>query len=68
MTTATAPAPRPNRPLTVPDRAALDGWTRHLDALGVSRSPVRDTGYAEFVSVPDPDGIAWELWAAKPEH
>ncbi|GAB3959785.1 VOC family protein [Actinoallomurus acanthiterrae] len=54
--------------LTVPDRAALDGWTRHLDALGVSRSPVRDTGYAEFVSVPDPDGIAWELWATKPEH
>ncbi|WP_225848089.1 VOC family protein [Streptomyces sp. HPF1205] len=52
--------------LTVRDRAALDRWTRHLDALGVPRSPVRDTGYAWFVSVTDPDGIAWELWAAAP--
>jgi len=52
--------------LTVRDRAALDGWIRHLDGLGFSRSPLRDAGYAEFVTVPDPDGIAWELWAAKP--
>lgn len=52
--------------LAVPDRAALDRWTRHLDALGVPRSPVRDAGHARFVSVADPDGIAWELWAAVP--
>ncbi|WP_413098513.1 VOC family protein [Streptomyces sp. Inha503] len=52
--------------LTVSDRAALDGWARRLDDLGVPRSPVRDAGYAEFISVADPDGIAWELWATKP--
>ncbi|MFB7500170.1 VOC family protein [Streptomyces sp. NPDC056161] len=52
--------------LAVSDRAALDGWARRLDGLGVPRSPVRDAGYAEFVSVADPDGIAWELWATKP--
>jgi hypothetical protein len=27
---------------------------------------VRDIGYAEFISVFDPDEIQWELWAAKP--
>ena len=52
--------------LAVIDRAALDDWTRRLDELGVEHSPVRAAGYAEFVSVFDPDGIAWELWAAKP--
>ncbi|MGV9351037.1 VOC family protein [Streptomyces spiralis] len=53
--------------LAVSGRAALDSWARRLDDLGVPRSPVRDAGYAEFISVPDPDGIAWELWAIK-EH
>ncbi|SEF52023.1 Glyoxalase/Bleomycin resistance protein/Dioxygenase superfamily protein [Actinacidiphila yanglinensis] len=52
--------------LAVPDRAALDGWVRHLDGLGVAHSPVRDTGYAEFVTLTDPDGIAWELWVSRP--
>ncbi|MCD0486311.1 VOC family protein [Streptacidiphilus sp. ASG 303] len=52
--------------LAVSDRDALEGWARHLDGLGVPRSPVRDAGYAEFLSVADPDGIAWELWAVKP--
>lgn len=52
--------------LAVPDRAALDGWVRHLDGIGVAHSPVRDTGYAEFVTLTDPDGIAWELWVARP--
>lgn len=50
--------------LAVADRSALDGWTRRLDDLGVPHSPVRDTGYAQFVTLADPDGIAWELWAA----
>lgn len=53
--------------LAVPDRAALDDWVRHLDGVGAAHSPVRDTGYASFVTVPDPDGIAWELWAAVPQ-
>ncbi|MER6535966.1 VOC family protein [Streptomyces sp. 900105755] len=52
--------------LAVTDRTALDDWARRLDDLGVSRSRVRDAGYAEFISVTDPDGIAWELWA--PRH
>ncbi|MFE6756835.1 VOC family protein [Streptomyces sp. NPDC057684] len=54
--------------LSVSDRTALESWAQRLDDLGVPRSPVRDAGYAEFVSVADPDGIAWELWANKPEH
>lgn len=52
--------------LAAADRAALDAWVRHLDDHGVPHSPVRDAGYAEFISLADPDGIAWELWAAKP--
>ena len=52
--------------LAVTDRAALDDWTRRFDELGVEHSPIRDAGYAEFISVFDPDGIAWELWATKP--
>ncbi|HEY2221589.1 VOC family protein [Actinomycetospora sp.] len=48
--------------VTVTDRAALEAWVTHLDAQGVEHSPVRDAGYAEFVSFADPDGIAWEIW------
>jgi glyoxylase I family protein len=48
--------------VTVTDRAALEAWVAHLDAQGVEHSPVRDAGYAEFVSFADPDGIAWEIW------
>ena len=50
--------------LTVDGREALDAWAARLDEAGVEHSPVRDVGYAEFVSFCDPDGIAWELWAA----
>ena len=54
--------------LTVRDRAALDSWARRLDSLGVPRSPIRDAGHAEFITVADPDGIAWELWSIKTEN
>ena len=50
--------------VAVADRAALDSWAARLDAHGVEHSPVRDAGYAEFLSFCDPDGIAWELWSA----
>ncbi|RZT83262.1 catechol 2,3-dioxygenase-like lactoylglutathione lyase family enzyme [Pseudonocardia sediminis] len=50
----------------VSERADLDAWSARFDELGVEHSPVRDAGYAEFVSVFDPDRIAWELWWAKP--
>ena len=48
------------------ERADLDTWAAHFDDLGVEHSPVRDAGYAEFVSVFDPDDIAWEMWWVKP--
>lgn len=48
--------------VTVEDHAALEEWIAHLDQHGVEHSPVRDAGYAEFVSFTDPDGIAWEVW------
>jgi glyoxylase I family protein len=52
--------------LTVADHAALEAWSVRLDELGIEHSPIRDVGYAEFISVADPDGIAWELWTLKP--
>jgi glyoxylase I family protein len=48
--------------VTVADHPALEEWIAHLEAQGVEHSPVRDAGYAEFVSFADPDGIAWEVW------
>jgi len=52
--------------LSVGSRDELDRWIGHLDALGVAHSPVRDAGYAEFVSLEDPDGIQLELWWTRP--
>ena len=52
--------------LAVADHIHLERWVKHFDELGVAHSPLRDAGYAEFITVTDPDGIAWELWAAKP--
>jgi glyoxylase I family protein len=49
--------------LAARDRADLEEWLARLDELKVPHSPVRDIGYARFVSVFDPDGIQWELWA-----
>ncbi|GAA4806134.1 VOC family protein [Actinomycetospora chlora] len=51
--------------VTVSSREELDAWSARLDAHGVEHSPVRDAGYAEFVSFGDPDGIAWEVWLPK---
>ncbi|MBW8797854.1 MAG: hypothetical protein JF597_30990 [Streptomyces sp.] len=50
------------------DAQHADSWARRLDDPGVPHSPVRDAVSAEFISAADPDGIAWELWAAKPRH
>lgn len=52
--------------LAVSDHVALEAWEARLDEVGGAHSPVRDIGYAEFISVFDPDGIQWELWAPKP--
>jgi catechol 2,3-dioxygenase-like lactoylglutathione lyase family enzyme len=53
--------------LTVADHDALESWMAFLDDLGVDHSPVRDIGYAEFVSLEDPDGIQLELFWIKPD-
>jgi glyoxylase I family protein len=51
--------------VTVAGTDALRDWIAHLDDLGIEHSPRRDAGHAEFISVFDPDGIQWELWAPK---
>jgi glyoxylase I family protein len=48
--------------LAVSDFTALEQWMNRLDELGVPHSDVRDTGTARFITLSDPDGIAWELW------
>ncbi len=50
--------------LSVGDRADLDAWTRQLEQNGVTPSPVRDAGSAEFISLVGRDGIQVELWWA----
>lgn len=52
--------------VSVGAREDLEAWAERLDARGVEHSPIRDIGYAEFVSFTDPDGIAWEIWYARP--
>lgn len=52
--------------VAVADHEALEAWSARLDEHGVEHSPIRDAGYAEFVSFCDPDGIAWELWWPRP--
>jgi len=54
--------------LAVDGEDALRSWVRRLDELGTPHSPIRDAGYARFVTLEDPDGIAWELWATVVEH
>jgi len=48
--------------LVVDGPAGLRQWAQRLDELGVSHSEVHDIGYAQFLTLADPDGIAWELW------
>jgi glyoxylase I family protein len=48
--------------LIVDGEAGLDEWVARLDELGVPHSAVHDTGYSRFITLADPDGIAWELW------
>jgi catechol 2,3-dioxygenase-like lactoylglutathione lyase family enzyme len=43
---------------SVPD---VEEWARHLDALGIDRSPVQNCYLGKAVVVGDPDGIVIEL-------
>ena len=45
----------------VADRAALEEWVTHLDALGIAHSPIQDDHQPPSVTFTDPDGIALEL-------
>lgn len=52
--------------VAVADEDDLARWSARLAEHGVEHSPVRDAGYAAFVSFCDPDGIAWEIWWPRP--
>ena len=45
----------------VANRAALEEWVAHLDALGIEHSPIQDNHQPPSVTFKDPDGIALEL-------
>ena len=49
--------------LRVPDRAALESWVRHFDALGIAHSGIREENGGPLVVFRDPDNIQLELWA-----
>ena len=46
------------------DRASLDEWVVHLDALGVQHDGVLDETYGAGLAVRDPDGIALEFFTS----
>jgi glyoxylase I family protein len=49
--------------LFVDDPDDLQAWQARLDQLSVPYR-VHDHGDSRFIALHDPDGIAWELWAA----
>ncbi len=51
---------------TVPSREALDEAGTLLDGLGVAHAGVKDIVTGWILEFRDPDGIALELYAAKP--
>jgi len=50
--------------LSVDGLDELQRWRARLDGLGVPYR-VHDRGDNRFIALHDPDGIAWELWAAR---
>ena len=46
----------------VADRAALDAWAKHLDALGIDHSPIKDAPYGTVLTFRDPDNIQLEFY------
>ena len=49
--------------LRVPDRAALEAWAEHFNALGVPNSGVQEENGGPPIVFRDPDNIQLELWA-----
>lgn len=54
--------------LSVTDQSQLQAWDNWLSRLEIDHSPIRDLGYARFISVEDPDGIQIELWLTLIPH
>jgi quinol monooxygenase YgiN/catechol 2,3-dioxygenase-like lactoylglutathione lyase family enzyme len=52
--------------LAVEDRAALDGWIAHLDALGIPHSPPIVALVGWLLVVPDPDGLRLRIYTSQP--
>jgi catechol-2,3-dioxygenase len=50
----------------VADRAALDAWVAHFDALGVPHSGVVEAHFGDTVVFRDPDGFQLELFTFNP--
>jgi glyoxylase I family protein len=47
----------------VRDRATLEEWARHFDALGVAHSDIKDENGGPLMTLRDPDNIQLELHA-----
>lgn len=47
----------------VADRAAVEAWTAHFDALGVNHSEIRRASRSWVVDVYDPDGLTVRLYS-----
>ena len=47
--------------------AAVRAWAERMDGLGMGHGPVEDVPYGWAVTARDPDGIAVEFFAAKPQ-
>lgn len=46
-----------------PDRASLEEWVEHLDAVGIDHGPIVDIGIGLALVVKDPDEIPLEFFA-----
>lgn len=49
--------------LNVPDRATLEEWVVHFDALGVPHSGIKDENGGPLITLRDPNNIQLELQA-----
>jgi glyoxylase I family protein len=47
----------------VRDRATLEEWAKHFDALGVAHSEIKDENGGPLMTLRDPDNIQLELHA-----
>lgn len=51
----------------VTDRDAVEAWREHLEANGVDHSGVEETPIGWHLDFKDPDGIALEIFAVRPQ-